>query len=288
VALGPIFGVLFDGFAYGMLLFLLSVGLSVTLGMMNFVNLAHCAFAMLGGYTTVTLMNVYGWPFLATLPLAFLAAAVASVAFERTLYRRLYRASELDQVLLTIGLTFMSVGAAAYVFGTIQQPIQTPSYLRGSTNLLGATFGAYRLFLVGVGLLIALLLVLSLEYTRFGAQVRAAVDNQRMARGLGINVDLAFAVTFALGSGLAGLGGALAIEVVGLDPAFAFAYLVYVLIVVSVGGLGSVGGSFAAAVLLGVTDIAGKYYVPEVGAFLIYLMMVVLLMWRPAGLFGRR
>ena len=288
MALGPIFGVLFDGFAYGMLLFLLSVGLSVTLGMMNFVNLAHCAFAMLGGYTTVTLMNVYGWPFLATLPLAFLAAAVASVVFERTLYRRLYRASELDQVLLTIGLTFMSVGAAAYVFGTIQQPIQTPSYLRGSTNFLGATFGAYRLFLVGVGLLIALLLVLSLEYTRFGAQVRAAVDNQRMARGLGINVDLAFAVTFALGSGLAGLGGALAIEVVGLDPAFAFAYLVYVLIVVSVGGLGSVGGSFAAAVLLGVTDIAGKYYVPEVGAFLIYLMMVVLLMWRPAGLFGRR
>ena len=288
MALGPIFGVLFDGFAYGMLLFLLSVGLSVTLGMMNFVNLAHCAFAMLGGYTTVTLMNVYGWPFLATLPLAFLAAAVASVAFERTLYRRLYRASELDQVLLTIGLTFVSVGAAAYVFGTIQQPIRTPSYLRGSIEVLGANFGAYRLFLVGVGLAIALLLVLMLEYTRFGAQVRAAVDNQRMARGLGINVDLAFAVTFALGCGLAGLGGALAIEVVGLDPAFAFAYLVYVLIVVSVGGLGSVGGSFAAAVLLGITDIAGKYYVPEVGAFLIYLMMVVLLMWRPAGLFGRR
>jgi branched-chain amino acid transport system permease protein len=288
VALGPIFGVLFDGFAYGMLLFLLSVGLSVTLGMMNFVNLAHCAFAMLGGYTTVTLMNVYGWPFLAALPLAFLAAAVASVAFERTLYRRLYRASELDQVLLTIGLTFVSVGAAAYVFGTIQQPIRTPSYLRGSIEVLGANFGAYRLFLVGVGLAIALLLVLMLEYTRFGAQVRATVDNQRMARGLGINVDLAFAVTFALGCGLAGLGGALAIEVVGLDPAFAFAYLVYVLIVVSVGGLGSVGGSFAAAVLLGITDIAGKYYVPEVGAFLIYLMMVVLLMWRPAGLFGRR
>jgi branched-chain amino acid transport system permease protein len=288
VAFGPIFGVLFDGFAYGMLLFLLSVGLSVTLGMMNFVNLAHCAFAMLGGYTSVTLTNVYGWPFLATLPLAFLAAAAASVVFERTLYRRLYRASELDQVLLTIGLTFVAVGAAAYVFGTIQQHVRTPSYMRGSIDVLGANLGAYRLFLVGVGLAIMLLLVLMLEYTRFGAQVRAAVDNQRMARGLGINVDLAFAVTFALGSGLAGLGGALAIEVVGLDPAFAFAFLVYVLIVVSVGGLGSVGGSFAAAVLLGITDIAGKYYVPEVGAFLIYLMMVVLLMWRPAGLFGRR
>jgi len=288
VALGPIFGVLFDGFAYGMLLFLLSVGLSVTLGMMNFVNLAHCAFAMLGGYTTVTLMNVYGWPFLATLPLAFVAAAAASVAFERTLYRRLYRAGELDQVLLTIGLAFMSVATAAYLFGTLQQPIQMPSYLRGSVTFMGVSFAAYRLFLVATGLAITLLLALTLEYTRFGAQVRAAVDNQRMARGLGINVDAAFAITFALGSGLAGLGGALAIEIVGLDPGFAFTYLVYVLIVVSVGGLGSIGGSFAAAILLGISDMAGKYYVPQVGAFLIYLVMVMLLMWRPAGLFGRR
>jgi branched-chain amino acid transport system permease protein len=288
VTLGPIFGVLFDGLAYGMLLFLLSVGLSVTLGMMNFVNLAHCAFAMLGGYTTVTLVNAYGWPFLATLPLAFLVAATASVAFERTLYRRLYRAGELDQVLLTIGLAFMSVAAAAYFFGTVQQPIATPPYLRGSISVMGVTFGLYRLFLVATGLMIALVLVLTLEYTRFGATVRAAVDNQRMARGLGINVDSAFAVTFALGSGLAGLGGALAIEIVGLDPGFAFTYLVYVLIVVSVGGLGSIGGSFAAAVVIGISDIAGKYYVPALGAFLIYLVMVAVLMWRPAGLFGRR
>jgi len=288
VALGPVFGVLFDGCAYGMLLFLLSVGLSVTLGMMNFVNLAHCAFAMLGGYVTVTLTMAYGWPFLATLPAAFLAAAVASVALERTLYRRLYRAGELDQVLLTIGLAFMSVGAAAYFFGTVQQPVQTPSYLRGSFSVLGVSIGAYRLFLVGVGLAVTLLLVLALEYTRFGAQVRAAVDNQRMARGLGINVDSAFAATFALGSGLAGLGGALAIEIVGLDPGFAFHFLVYVLIVVSVGGLGSIAGSFAAAMVIGISDIAGKYYVPQIGSFLIYLVMVVILMWRPAGLFGRR
>ena len=288
MALAPIFGVLFDGFAYGMLLFLLSVGLSVTLGMMNFVNLAHCAFAMLGGYTAVTLMNVYRWPFLATLPMAFLVTAMASVAFERTLYRRLYRAAELDQVLLTIGLAFMSVAAAAYFFGTVQQPIETPPYLRGSVNVLGVTIGLYRLFLVATGLAIALLLMFTLEYTRFGAKVRAAVDNQRMARGLGINVDAAFAITFALGSGLAGLGGALAIEIVGLDPGFAFTYLVYVLIVVSVGGLGSIGGSFAAAVVIGISDIAGKYYFPALGAFLIYLVMVAVLMWRPAGLFGRR
>jgi len=286
--MGPIVGVLFDGFAYGMLLFLLSVGLSVTLGMMNFVNLAHCAFAMLGGYVTVTVMNNLGWPFFAALPMAFLAAAVLSVVLERTLYRRLYRAGELDQVLLTIGLTFISVAVAAYVFGTLQQPIQTPSYLRGSLNVMGVTVGIYRLFLVVMGLAVAILLVMALEYTRFGAQVRASVDNQRMARGLGINVEGIFAITFALGSGLAGLGGALAIEVVGLDPSFAFLFLVYVLIIVSVGGLGSIGGSFVAAVLIGISDVAGKYYVPQLGAFLIYLVMIALLMWRPQGLFGKR
>jgi branched-chain amino acid transport system permease protein len=286
--IGSAVGVLFDGFAYGMLLFLLSVGLSVTLGMMNFVNLAHCSFAMLGGYVTVTLTNSMGWPFLATLPVAFIAAAVVSVVFERLLYRRLYRATDLDQCLLTIGIVFVSVAMAAYLYGTIQQPVTLPSYLRGTVTVWGQSFGVYRLFLIGMSLLVTLVLVLSLEYTRFGAKVRAAVDNQRMARGLGINVDAVFALTFALGCGLAGLGGALAIEIIGLDHSFAFTYLVYVLIVVSVGGLGSIGGSFAAASLLGISDMAGKYYFPELGAFLIYFVMVTLLMWRPVGLFGKR
>ena len=281
-------GVLFDGFAYGMLLFLLSVGLSVTLGMMNFVNLAHLSFAMLGGYVAVTLTNDFRWPFLAALPAAFLAAAVVSVAFERVLYRRLYRATDLDQCLLTIGIVFVSVAVAAYLYGTIQQAVRLPSYLRGSVSLLGKSFGTYRLFLIAMALLITALVAAALEYTRFGAQVRAAVDNQRMARALGIDVDKVFAVTFALGSGLAGLGGALAIEIIGLDHAFAFTFLVYVLIVVSVGGLGSIAGSFLAASLLGISDMAGKYYFPELGAFLIYFVMVALLMWRPSGLFGRR
>jgi branched-chain amino acid transport system permease protein len=284
----PVFGVLFDGLAYGMLLFLLSVGLSVTLGMMNFVNLAHCSFAMLGGYVTVTLMNAFGWPFFATLPAAFIAAALASVVLERLFFRRFYNATELEQCLLTIGIVFISIASAAYIFGTINQPVQLPAYLRSSITYAGLNFTIYRLFLVGVALLITILLVFTIEKTRFGAQVRAAVNNQRMARGLGINVDGLFAITFALGSGLAGLGGALAIELVGLDPSFALTYLIYVLIVVSVGGLGSISGSFAAAMLLGVSDVAGKYYVPAIGAFLIYLVMIVLLMWRPTGLFGRR
>ncbi len=286
--LPPVLGVLFDGLAYGMLLFLLSVGQSVTLGMMNFINLAHCSFAMLGGYVTVALMNRYGVPFFATLPCAFVAAAVVSVAFEQTLFRRLYRAGELDQVLLTIGIVFISVAVAAYIFGTDQQPLQLPAYLRTSLTFMGLRFAVYRLILIGLALLITLALVAGIEYTRFGARVRAAVDNERMARGLGIDVDRTFAITFALGSGLAGLGGALAIEIIGLDPSFALTYLIYVLIVVSVGGLGSIAGSFAAAVVLGISDVAGKYYVPQLGAFLIYLVMITLLMWRPLGLLGRR
>jgi branched-chain amino acid transport system permease protein len=284
----PIFGVLFDGVAYGTLLFLFSVGLSVTLGMMNFINLAHCSFAMLGGYVTVTLINGLGWPFLATLPAAFVVAAAVSVLLERVFFRRFYSASDLEQCLLTIGIVFVSIAAAAYIYGTDQQPVQLPAFLRGSIQFAGLNFAAYRLFLIAIAILITVVLVATLETTRFGAQVRAAVNNARMARGLGIDVDTLFAITFALGSGLAGLGGALAIDLVGLDPSFAFTYLIYVLIVVSVGGLGSIGGSFAAAMLLGVSDIAGKYYVPAIGSILIYLVMTVLIMLRPAGIFGRR
>jgi branched-chain amino acid transport system permease protein len=285
--IAPAIGVLFDGFAYGMLLFLLSVGLSVTLGLMNFVNLAHGAFAMLGAYVTVTLMAL-GWPFLLTLPCAFLVTSVASVAFERSLFRLLYRGSDLQQVLATLGIVFIAVAAAAWFYGTVQQPVRLPAWLRGYIPIAGINFSVYRLVLIAIAVIVTVLLVAALEYTRFGAQVRAAVDNQRMARGLGIDVDGVFAVTFALGSGLAGLGGALAIDVVGLDPNFAFTYLIYVLIVVAVGGLGSIRGSLFAAILLGVSDAAGKYYIPTIGAFLIYLVMVSLLLWRPTGLFGRR
>jgi branched-chain amino acid transport system permease protein len=272
-----------------MLLFLLSVGLSVTLGMMNFVNLAHCTFAAVGGYCTVSLVNGLGWPFLAALPLAFVAGALLAVLLERTLFRRLYRASDLDQCLVTIGIAFMSIAAFAWFYSTEPQSARPPSYLLGSFELMGRSFGVYRVFLTAAGLAITALLVYGLEYTRFGARVRAAVDNQRMARGLGIDVDRAFLFTFALGGGLAGLGGALAIEVIGLESTLPLSViLVYVLIVVAVGGLGSIRGSFVAAIVLGITDTAGKYYFPWLGAFLIYLVMVALLMWRPLGLFGKR
>lgn len=281
-------GVLFDGLAYGSLLFLISIGLSVTMGLMNFVNLAHGAFAMLGGYVAVVLMNRAGVPFLAALPLAFLGAAAVGWLLERTLYRRLYQASHLDQVLFSIGLTFMAMAGATWLFGPGQQPVALPEFLIGQVQVAGIDLGAYRLFLIGVMVVITLALGWLVARTRFGAQVRAAVDHQQAARGLGINVERVFSLTFALGSGLAGLGGGLGIDVLGLDPAFPLKYMVYFLLVVAVGGAGSIRGSLLASMVLGVADVAGKYYVPAVGAFVIYAMMVVLLVAFPAGLFGRR
>ncbi|WP_416052475.1 branched-chain amino acid ABC transporter permease [Cupriavidus basilensis] len=281
-------GVLFDGLAYGCLLFLISVGLSVTMGLMNFVNLAHGAFAMLGGYVAVVLMTRAGVPFLATLPLAFAGAAAVGWVLERTLYRRLYRASHLDQVLFSIGLTFMAIAGATYVFGPGQQPVALPDFLLGQVHVAGLDLGAYRLFLIGVVVVITVALGWLVARTRFGAQVRAAVDNQQAARGLGINVERVFSLTFALGSGLAGLGGGLGIDVLGLDPSFPLKYMVYFLLVVAVGGAGTIRGPLVAALLLGVADVAGKYYVPAVGAFVIYALMVLLLVLFPAGLYGRR
>ncbi|MDO8286815.1 MAG: branched-chain amino acid ABC transporter permease [Rhodoferax sp.] len=280
--------ILFDGIASGMLLFLISVGLSVTLGLMNFVNLAHGAFAMVGGYVCVTLLNRAGVPFLASLPLAAMATALVGVVLERTLYRRLYGATHLDQVLFSISLVFMSMSAMQYFFGAQQQPLTLPDFLRGQINLPGLDMGIYRLFLIVVSLLIAWGLQRMVNGTRFGAELRASVDNPRAARGVGINVERIFTLTFALGTALAGLGGAMGVEMLGLDPGFPVKYVVYFLIVVAVGGSGSIAGSLVASLILGVVDVAGKYYVPQIGSFVIYAVMVVMLVFRPQGLFGRQ
>jgi len=283
-----VIGVAFDGLAYGSLLFLVSLGLSVQMGLMNFVNLAHGAFAMAGGFVAVVLMSRFGVPFLATLPIAFAATALAGAILERLLYRRLYGASHLDQVLFSIGLAFMSMAAATWIFGASQQPVRLPAFLRGQLHFAGADFGVYRLFLLAVVAALTLALVALLGGTRFGAQVRAAVDDARAARGLGIDVDRVFTAAFALGSGLAGLGGALGIDVLGLDAAFPLKFMVYFLLVVVVGGAGTLAGPLAAAMILGVCDVAAKYYVPALGAFTIYAVMVALLLAFPAGLLGRR
>jgi len=280
---------LFDGVAYGMLLFILSIGLAVTLGLMNFINLAHGAFAMAGGYTTVLLMQHAGLPFLLCVPLAFVVTALLGALMEVTLYRRMYNKPHLDQVLFSIGLTFMAVAGVDYFVGSTQQLVQLPEFLKGRTELWDGALGMghYRLAIIAVCAVLALVLQLLLVRTRFGAQLRAAVDNQRVAAGLGIDVNMVFLLTFAMGSGLAGLGGALGAEVLGLDPIFPLKFMIYFLIVVAVGGTSSLTGPLLAALLLGIADVAGKYYIPKLGAFIVYSLMILILLWRPQGLFSR-
>jgi branched-chain amino acid transport system permease protein len=285
--------ILFDGIAYGMLLFILAVGLSVTMGLMNFINLAHGAFAMVGGYLTVMLMQRWDVPFLWCLPIAFAGAALLGAVLERTLYRHMYRKPHLDQVLFSIGLTFMSVASVDYFMGSQQQIMQLPEWLRGRTELwAGEVFelgmGHYRLFIIAVCAALTVGLQFVLAKTRFGSRLRASVDDSRVAAGLGIRVNLIFAATFAMGSGLAGLGGALGAEVLGLDPTFPLKFMVYFLIVVAVGGTSSITGPLWAALLLGIADVAGKYYMPKLGSFIVYSLMIAILIWRPQGLFVRK
>ena len=278
---------LFDGIAYGMLLFVLAVGLAVTLGLMNFINLAHGAFAMAGGYITVLLMNRLGVPFLACLPLAFIGAALLGAVLEPLLYRRMYGRSHLDQVLFSIGLVFMAITAVDYFLGSSQQNVQLPPWLRGRFDIDWVGIGKYRLFIIVVCGALALGLQWVLTHTRFGSQLRASVDDPRVAGGLGLNVNRIFLLTFAVGSGLAGLGGALGAEVLGLDPTFPLKFMIYFLIVCSVGGTTTITGPLLAALLLGIADVAGKYYVPKLGSFIVYTLMIVVLMVRPQGLFAR-
>lgn len=284
--------ILFDGIAYGMLLFILAVGLAVTMGLMNFINLAHGAFAMVGGYITVLLMQRYDVPFLACLPIAFVGVALLGAVLERTLYRPMYKKPHLDQVLFSIGLAFMAVAAMDYFMTSSQQIIQLPAWLKGRTELgegsLMLGMGHYRLFIIAVCAALTVGLQYILAKTRFGSRLRASVDDQRVAAGLGINVNVVFLSTFAVGSGLAGLGGALGAEVLGLDPTFPLKNMIYFLIVVAVGGTSSITGPLLAALLLGIADVAGKYYIPNFGAFIVYGLMIAILIWRPQGLFERK
>jgi branched-chain amino acid transport system permease protein len=285
--LAAIISIGFHGLAFAMVLYLISVGLSVTMGLMGFVNLAHGAFAMLGGYVVTSLMNRYGVPFAAALAGAALATALGSVVIERLLYRPLYGGSDLDQVLLTMGLIFMSVAAATYVWGPTPQPMHPPNWLAGQVDLGFRSFPAFRSFLIVCGAVLVTVLWLGLERTSFGVQIRAAVDNLRMAQSVGINTSRLFTLTFALGSGLAGLGGALGADLLAISPSYALDNLVYFLIVVAVGGLGSIRGPFVAALLIGIADTGFKYLLPGLGAFFIYALTMAILLWRPRGLFGR-
>lgn len=276
-----------DGISFGMILFLISCGLTVTLGVMRVVNLAHCGFAMVGGYFAFALMERLGLGLIAAALLAVAATALLGIALERSFYRWVYKAGSLGQILMTIGLTFLMIATINRVFGPRMHTLPVPDALQGNWAVFGATVSIYKAFLIVLSAAIALGLWLVLERTDFGTRLRAAVDNPRMARCIGIDVKRIFARTFAAGCGLAAVGGIFGTPMLPLEPFYALNYLVLVLIVVSVGGLGSLKGSFVAALSLGVIDTFGRYLVPAAGGFVIYIAVVAILLIRPQGLFAR-
>jgi branched-chain amino acid transport system permease protein len=285
--MNTLFNILVDGLAYGMVLFVIAVGLSITLGLMRFVNLSHGAFAMLGGYCAALLTREAGWNFWLALPAAVLATALAGAVLEMLVLRHLYRRKELDQVLFTIGLTFVMIAGTNALAGPQVQLIALPPILSGSVDLGFRTLPAQRLLVIGAGLLVAAGAAWTVASTRFGIWLRAAVDHSGTASTLGIPIRLIQCASFAAGAGLAGLGGILGAELMPLEPYYALKYLLLVLVVVAVGGMGSIAGSLAAAVLLGLIETASKYLASDWGSLFFFIAMAALLAWRPRGLLTR-
>jgi branched-chain amino acid transport system permease protein len=273
------------GLAYGMLLFMIAVGLSVIFGLMNIVNLAHGVFFVVGVYLAFSLMN-WGLNFWLALALATLAMALFGVLVERGLLFRAYN-DELSQVLLTFGLAFLLADVVRWIWGTRSQILGTPEALEFSVDLGGIGFPAYRLFVVVVGCLVAVVLWYFETRTRIGAIIRAGVDDREMVSALGINVTLVFAGMFAFGAGLAGLSGVLGGPILGMYPEMHFDILVTSLIVVVIGGLGTWKGAFVGAVLVGMVETLGQIWFPSLALVIVFLMMAVVLVLKPTGLFGR-
>jgi branched-chain amino acid transport system permease protein len=279
--------ILLDGTAYGMILFIISAGLTVTMGLMRVVNLAHGAFAMIGGYVAAMLVRGHMPFFAAAIVAALVAGAVGAVA-ELVLYRPLYRRGELAQALMTFGLAFVAIAALTSAFGGNAQPLPIPHFLAGDTDLGFTQYPTYRLFLIALGAVMALVLWLLIDWTLYGARLRAAVDNPRMARAIGMDVNLLFTGTFAVGCGIAGFGGVVGVDMLPIEPYYALRYLVIFLVVVAVGGIGNFKGSFVAALAIGIVSTVGTFLLPGASAYIVYLLVLVLLLWRPHGLLPAR
>ena len=282
-----IFSIGVDALAYGMVLFVISIGLSVTMGLMRVVNLAHGAFAMIGGYIAAYAARDLGLAYALAVLLAVAGTILIAIPIERFLYRRIYGQPELTQVLMTIGITFCVIGIANYVFGPTLKTIPTPDALREPVSLGFRTVSAHRLFVIGCGAAVALGLWYFIERTAFGVKLRAAVDNAAMAAALGVRTEIVYAVSFAVAVGLAAFGGVVGAELLPIEPYYALRYMVTFLVVVSVGGAGSIPGALAACLLLGAIDTTGRYLMPEFGEFFFYLAVIAIVWLFPRGLAGR-
>lgn len=279
--------ILLYGVSYGLVLCLIALGLVITMGLMRVVNLAHGAFAAIGGYVCISLSQQYGVPFPLAVLLSMALVAMLGVVAERLLYVRLYRRPELDQVLVTIGLNFIVVAGLTLVFGPNVTTMQLPAYLKGNVDLGFRDFEVYRIFTTVVCIAVIGALWWTFERTQIGAVLRAAVDNRSMTQAMGVNVPRLFSATFALGCALAALGGALGAPMLPMEPLWPFKYLVLVLVVVALAGHGQVRASIAVAMIVGIVETGGRYLFPQFGGFFIYVLLIGLMVWRKDGLLTR-
>ncbi|OHV82255.1 branched-chain amino acid ABC transporter permease [Rhizobium sp. LCM 4573] len=282
-----VFSIAIDALAYGMVLFVISIGLSVTMGLMRVVNLAHGAFAMIGGYLASYAARDLGLGYAIATLIAVIGTIIVAIPVERFLYRRIYGAPELTQVLMTIGITFCIIGIANFLFGPTLKTIPLPQTLQGSADLGFRSIATHRIFAILCGLLVAGALWFLIECTAFGIKLRAAVDNAAMAAALGVRTEVVYAVSFAVAVGLAALGGVVGAELLPVEPYYALRYMVTFLVVVAVGGAGSIPGALIACLLLGAIDTTGRYLAPEYGEFFFYLAVILIVTIFPRGLAGR-
>ena len=281
-----IVGQALNGLAYGALLFLLSAGLTLIFGMLDIVNLAHGWFYMLGAYAGIVTLAVTGNFWVAAL-VAPLIVGVVGALVERGLLRPLYRRSPLDQVLLTFGLIYLFEDLIKWGWGGRIRSIAPPEIFSGRMTLFGVTLPAYRVFVIAFGVLMAILPWIVIEKTRLGAVIRAGVYDAEMTAGLGIDIGRVFTLVFAFGAALGGLSGVIAGPIQSAYPSMGVSILIPALIVVVVGGLGSLKGSFVGSLVIGQAETFGKVWFPSVSMLMIYLVMALIVLARPQGLFGR-
>jgi branched-chain amino acid transport system permease protein len=273
---------LLNGLQLAMLLFLLSVGLSIVLGLMNFINLAHGTLYMLGAYLGLTSASITGSFWLALL-VAPIGTALAGMALYQFLLRRLGSGSPVRQILLTFGVIYIGIEIIRIIWGNDSHSIDPPALLSAQMVVLGEPYPAYRLFIIALGLVTMAVLFLVLERTRIGAMVRASVDDRDSATCLGIDTQRLFLSVFGLGCLLAGLAGVVAAPVLSVYPGMDIAVLIYTLIIVVIGGPGSLPGAALGSLLVGMADTFGRVFIPEFSAFLIYVVMAAFLLLRPQG-----
>ena len=270
---------------YGLLLFMLAAGLTLIFGIMGVVNLAHGSFYMLGAYLAFSLSTQLG-SFTAAIVVGAALSAVFGLVLERLLFRHFYHRDHLDQVLMTFGLIYIFEETRSLLWGDDVHGVAMPALLAGSLPLTDTqSYPVYRLFMMGVCLLLALGLYLLINKTRLGMKIRAGAFNSDMAEALGINIKLIHAVVFGMGVALAGVAGMIAAPVSSVYPGMGSSVLIMCFVVVVIGGIGSVRGALIAALLVGFVDTFGKVLLPQVAGMLVYMLMAAVLLWKPEGLF---